>query len=133
MDFKEFQQQVVEQKQLNSFLQETAAESMKSLLTEESRRSFTVTGMELLFAIATYALYRLAKEFFDNRRALNEVKIAMQQEKLISSLIKDGFPHKEAHIVAVTLLKGISKRTEDDPALKEAFAILERGSSKYTD
>jgi hypothetical protein len=51
------------------------------------------------------------------------VDIAKQQAQVIADLIDAGFPPKGARATAVALLKGIAKRTVDDPVLKKALAM----------
>ena len=79
--------------------------------------------MDLLLGLVAYALYRLAKDYLDHRRALHEVDIAEQQAQVIADLFDAGFPPKDARATAVALLKGIAKRTGDDPVLKKALAM----------
>ena len=123
MDAAEFTQQAKDDPQLNAFLTEVAEESGEQISIEEPTR-YTVTGVDILIAVAAYALYRLLKDYFDNRRALNEAEILKKQEEVIAALIEAGFYPKDAQSVTIALLENIAKRSNDDPVLKKAVGLL---------
>ncbi len=127
MDAIQFAQHTKQDQQLNSFLKEIAEDASKQIAIEEPQRYLTVTGVDILIAIAAYALYRWLKDYFDHRRALNEIEILKQQERIIAALIKDGFPPKDAQTVTVALLKRIAQRSADDPLLKAAAGLIGKG------
>ena len=79
---------------------------------------------EILIGIAAYALYRFLKDYFDQKRALNEVEVLKKQEEVISALIDDGFPPEDAQAVTTAMLHNIAKRSADDPVLKKATGLL---------
>jgi hypothetical protein len=125
MDALEFQQQAATDPALLAFLHEVADEvSRESDL--EGPASYPITGVDLLFAVAAYAAFRFLKDYFDQRRGKMEAQLLEHQEKVIAALVADGFPPKEARATVVALLKGIAKRTDDDPAFKAARAILKK-------
>lgn len=124
MDATQFTQRAKQDPQLNAFLKEIAEDASKQISVEEPQRFLTVTGVDILIAIAAYALYRWLKDYFDHRRALKEVEILKQQEQIIAALIKDGFPPGDARVVTVALLKQIAKRNADDPVLKAAAGLI---------
>lgn len=126
MDAIEFDQHARQDLELRAFLREVAEDVAQQISVEEPQR-FAVTGVDILLGLAAYALYRWAKDYFDHRRALQELDIAKQQSQLIEGLIEDGFPPKDAQATAMALLKGIAKRTADDPALKTARAFVGKG------
>jgi hypothetical protein len=123
MDATEFEQHARQDPQVRAFLREVAEEVAQQISVEEPQR-FAITGVDILLGLAAYALYRWAKDYFDRRRALHEVDIAKQQVQLIEGLMADGFPAKDAQATAVALLKGIARRTADDPALETARALV---------
>ena len=109
---------------LAGFLKAVAEDAGGQLQVQEPQRYIAIGGADILIAVAAYALYRYLKDYFDRRRALNEVEIARQQERLIAALIEDGFPPDQAQVVAGALLKQIAERGADDPALKTATGLL---------
>lgn len=123
MDAAEFTQQAKEDPQLNAFLTEIAEEAGERISIEEPTH-YTVTGVDILIALAAYALYRFLKDYFDKRRALNEVEILKKEEEVIAALIEDGFYPKDAQAVTVSLLENIAKRSTDDPVFKKAVGLL---------
>jgi hypothetical protein len=126
MDAIEFMNQSKEDPQLSSFLSEVAVEAGKQVQMEEPQ-SYTIAGVDILIAIAAYALFRFLKDYFDHRRGLNETDIALHQEKIADALIKDGFQPKEAIAVTGALLDRIAKRGKDDPAFQTAVGLIESG------
>ena len=124
MDSLQFEQQARQDPHISAFLREVAEDAAQDISVEEPQRFVTVTGVDLLLDLVAYALYRLAKDYLDNRRALHEVDIAKQQAQVIADLIDAGFPPKDAQAAASALLKGVAKRTGDDPVLKKALAMV---------
>jgi hypothetical protein len=96
MDAAQFTQYAQQDPRLNAFLQEIAADVADQVPLEEPQRYITVAGVDILIAVAAYALYRWLKDYFDHRRALNEAEILRQQEQVVAALVKDGFTAKEA-------------------------------------
>jgi hypothetical protein len=122
MDALQFQQQAAQDPALNAFLKGVADEvSQDSDLKEPP---VMTTGVDLFFAIAAYAAFRFLKDYFDHRRGQREAQLLERQEEVIAALIADGFPPREARATVVALLKGIAKRTDDDPVFKAATALL---------
>lgn len=128
MDATQFAQRAKEDPQLNAFLKEIAEDVAKQVPAEEAQRYITVTGVDILIAVAAYALYRWLKDYFDHRRALKEAEILKQQEQVIAALIKDGFPPNDARAVTVALLKRIAQRSAEDPVLKAAAVLVGKGN-----
>lgn len=124
MDAMQFEQQVKDDPQLYTFVQEMAGDVAKQTALEEPQRFVTVSGADLLFGLVAYALFRWLKDYFDNRRALNEAEIIKQQALVIEALIEAGFPPKDARTAVITLLKNVSSRAAADPVLKKALALL---------
>ena len=124
MDGLQFEQQARADPHISAFLREVAEDAAQHIAVEEPQRFVTVTGVDLLLGLVAYALYCLTKDYLDNHRALHEVDIARQQAQVIADLIDAGFPPKDAQAAAFALLKGIAKRTVDDPVLKKALAMV---------
>src|SRR5207244_12561223 len=97
-------------------------EAAEQTMVEEPQR-FGL-GSEMLFGAIAYALYRWLKDFFDHQRSLREAELLLQQGEVIAALVREGFPPQQAQAVVVSLLKGIAKRSADDPALKTALKLL---------
>jgi hypothetical protein len=127
MDAKQFTQEAKQESQLNTFLKEIAEDVANKAPRDETQRYVTVTGVDVLISVAAYAFYRWIKDYFDHRRALNEAEILKQQERIISALIKDGFPPREAKAVTATLLKRIAQRNADDIVLRTAARLAGKG------
>lgn len=96
--------------------------------TEKSER-YVVGVDDVLIAVATYALFRWAKDYFDNKRAENETAIAERRVRITKGLVSDGFAPDQAEAVTEGLLAQIAKRTEDDSVLQKAVALVGIGGS----
>ena len=82
MDVMHFEQHARQDPQLCAFLQEAAVDAAQQLSITKPQRFATVTGVDLLFGLVAYTLYRLAKDALDHRRALNETYIAKYKSPL---------------------------------------------------
>src|SRR4051794_32662398 len=109
MDALQFEQRVQEDAALQSLVREVAGEAAREVSVSEPQRFVTVSGVDLLFSLAAYALYRWAKEHFDHRRAKGEAEVLQQQEQVIAALIEDGFRPKDAQAAAVALLGAMAR------------------------
>ena len=116
MDAIQFTQRAKKDPQLREFLEEVAEEVGKQVSVEKPE-TFAVAGIDLLFGVAAYALYRFVKDYLDS-------KTLKRQAEVIKMLIEAGFPLELAKTTVVALLKRIAKRTADDPALKKAFDLI---------
>lgn len=126
MDATQFMQQARQDEQISALLQDVASEATTQVEVD-TPDSYMVTGVDILIAMAAYALFRLLKDYFDQKRALNEVAVLKEQQKIVTSLIEDGFKPKEAVAVTDALLDRIAKRGKDDPAMKAALKMFESG------
>lgn len=126
MNTTQFEQHALEDPDLHAFLNEVSKEAATQISPHKQEQFITVTGVDLLFTLGAYALYRWANDYFNHRRALQEIEILDQQTRVVAALIKDGFPPEQAQAAAAALLSNIAKRTEDDPALKKVLALVGR-------
>lgn len=123
MEATQFMEHAKQDEKLNLLLQEVAQDAAEQIEIRQPR-SHMVTGVDLLIAMAAYTLFRWLKDYFDNKRALNEIDIVKQQEKIIAALIKDGFNPEDAAAVTTALLDRVAKRGKDDPAFKTALGLI---------
>jgi len=130
MDSVEVERIIKTDSDLCPFVMEVAEEAAEylgesvSIQPIEGSIRFPITGLDMLFCVAAYTLYRLVRDAFDNRRALADIDIAKQQIKLIATLRKLGYTPKQAEAVVTALLKKIKERAEDDPILKKAVSLF---------
>ena len=125
MDATTFQQHVTGDEDLRSLAIEVAqvlpaADGAKGA----AQRYVTLDPADPFLALSAYILYRYVKDTLDYRRAVNETEIAAQRIRLIARLVDEGFPQEKAQEAVTALLTTIAKRTEDDPALSKARALL---------
>lgn len=123
MDAMQFTQRAKEDPHLCAFLKEVAEEVDKQISVEKPG-AFGITGVDILFGVAAYALYRFVKDYLDHRRAVREAEILKKQAEVIAALTKEKIPPEMAKTTVVELLERIAKRTADDPVLKKAFNLV---------
>ena len=128
MDFSQLDQQTKEDKQLSVMIQEMAGEMESQGAIEKSGRY--IAGVDDVFiGLAAYALFRWAKDYFDYQRAKNETEIAERRARIVAGLTADGFEPEKARAVTEGLFRQIAQRTEDDPVLQKAVALIRSGGS----
>ena len=128
MDFPQFEQQAKQDTQVSALIQKMAEEIGTQIPTEGTGRY--IAGVDdVLISLAAYALFRWVKDSLDHRRAQNETEIAERRARIIQGLVADGFEPEKAQAVTEGLLKQIAKRTEDDPVLQKAVALIGTGGS----
>lgn len=127
MEFNDFETDIRNEKLVTGFLQEVLNDIPSAKVKEEHDRMLVVGGLDALFVIAAYALFRWAKDYLDNSRATRETDLAKYQQELISKLITEGFSRKEATATTQSLLDKISKRAaESDPALQKVLSLINK-------
>lgn len=81
-------------------------------------------GFTLLFGVASYALYRMAKNYFDYQRGLNEVDLRQRMLDQVDALVQSGWSREKALAAVEKVSKDIATLRPDSAALKAALAIL---------
>ena len=119
MDAMQFKKQAEEDPQLRAFLQDVA-QDVGSRVSVEPPEGYPLAGVDFLFGVAAYALYRLVKDYLDTR-ALK------QQAEVIKTLVEAGFKPELAQATVIALLSRIAKRTEDDPVFRKALNLIGEG------
>jgi hypothetical protein len=119
----EFERAAKADPQLGALLRAAAAEAAEEAPLEESPQSF-LTGMEVLLPVVAYTLFRLTKDFADHLKELRATSILREQEKILSELIKDGFPPDQARAALEALRKGIADNAAADPIITKALALM---------
>jgi hypothetical protein len=81
-------------------------------------------GIEALFAVAAYALYRLAKNYCDHQRALAEAELRDQMLDQVEGLVQRGWNRDKALASVLQVSKEISTLRSDSAIVKAAMTIL---------
>jgi hypothetical protein len=127
MDEVEFRQRVEESQLLSDFLEGIAQKAARETSSDEIDRS--LSGLELLFGAAAYALFRWVKDHFDRRGNLDAAELLERQEKVIAALIKEGLSPPEARATVLALVEALADRRSDDPILRSALALISEGKN----
>src|SRR5208282_328532 len=79
--------------ELNQELADYLDEVAQAADPEQSQRTM---GLAALFAVAAYALYRLAKNHFDHQRGLSESELRQEMLDQVEALVKAGWTREKA-------------------------------------
>jgi hypothetical protein len=88
---------------------------------EEADRSIV---LGILFGVAAYGLYRMAKNYFDYERGLDEAELRQQMMEEVEALVQKGWSRDKALEAVLAVSKQIASLRADDSALKAAIALL---------
>lgn len=87
----------------------------------------------LLFTVCTYALYRLAKNYFDHQRGLDEAELRQEMLEEVETLVRSGWTRDKAAAAVKMASREIATLRPDSPALKAALALLKGGNAVVGD
>jgi hypothetical protein len=117
MDFDQFCQHAKLDQNVANYLDDIA----QAADPHQTDRS---VGLDVLFAMAAYALYRLAKNYLDQQRGLAEAELRQQLLEQVETLVKGGWSRDKALAAALAVSKDVATLRPDTPALKGAIALL---------
>jgi hypothetical protein len=107
--------------QISDLLRDIAKQS--AIEEDLSQGKYPLEMLSPLIGLATYALYRWARNFFDHQRGAQEIDLVKQQLDLIAGLAQEGVPRAKAEKIVVAMLKEIRSRGMNDPAVQVALAL----------
>lgn len=87
-------------------------------------------ALALLFGIVAYALYRLAKNYFDHQRGLDETELRQEMLTQVDRLIQQGWGRDKALAAVLKVSKDVASLRPDNPALTAAMTLLGAGRPK---
>jgi len=90
-------------------------------------------GLTLLFGVAAYALYRLAKNYCDYQRGLDETELRQRMMEEVQGLVRGGWNRDKALEAVLKVSKDVASLRLDSPALKATIAILNAGIAAADD
>lgn len=117
MSPEQFEQRAALDQTLADYLDELAQEADP----DQGHRS---VALGLLFGMAAYALYRLAKNHFDYQRGLNEAELRQLMLDQVDALILKGWGRDKALVAVQAVSKDVANLRPDSPALQAALALL---------
>lgn len=122
MDAEAFRKQAELNQELADYIDEVAQE------TDPEQANRTIL-FDAIFAVAAYALYRMAKNYFDHKRGLIEAELTQKMLDQVDSLVQKGWSKDKALAAVQSVSKNIATLRSDSPALKAALDLLAKGSS----
>jgi hypothetical protein len=126
MDADQFRQHAELDQVLADYLDEVAQEAD----ADPARRS---VALGMLFGVAAYALYRLAKNYFDHQRGLDEAELRQLMLEQVEALIQSGWTRAKALDAVQKVSKDVASLRADSPALKASLALLKVGETATGD
>ncbi len=122
MDAEEFSKQA----ELNQGLADYIDEVAQAADPDEGNRAI---GFEAIFFVAAYALFRMAKNYFDHKRGLIEADLRQKMLDQVDGLVQKGWGRDKALAAVQSISKDVATLRSDSPALKAALDLLAKGSS----
>jgi len=86
-------------------------------------------GLDALFLVASYALFRLSKNYFDHQRGLSEAELRQKMLDQVDVLVKAGWGHDAALGVIQQVSKDIATLRADSPILKAALELFQKSAN----
>jgi hypothetical protein len=93
---------------------------------DDGQRSLAVSA---LFGVAAYALYRLAKNYFDYQRGLDEADLRQVMLQEVEVLVQKGWGRDKALTAVQKVSKEIASLRPDSPAVTAAIKLLKQGDA----
>lgn len=122
MSFQQFRGRAELNETVADYLDEVAQQASP----DQAHRS---VGLDMLFGLAAYALYRQAKNYLDHRRGLIEAELNEKMLDQVETLVSGGWDREKALAAVLAVNKEVATLRPDSPALKEALALLGAGAS----
>jgi hypothetical protein len=126
MDAEQFRQRAELDQTLPDYLDDVAQKA------DPDQAAHRAAAMTLLFGVAAYALYRLAKNYFDHKRGLQEAELRKLMEEEVEVLAQKGWSRDKALEVVQKVSKEVASLRPDSPVLKAALALLGNGADSPT-
>jgi hypothetical protein len=123
MNAEQFCQHAAVNQTLADYLDKVAKEARP----KRANRSF---ALEALFGVAAYALYRLAKNYLDHQRGLNEAELREQMLGQVRTLEANGWDKDKALATVMKVAKEVATLRPDSPALKDTLEVLGKGPTE---
>ena len=103
---------------LADYLGEVAQEADQDQIRNRS------VALTLLFGVAAYAMYRMAKNYFDHQRGLGEAELRQLMLDQVEVLVEAKWTRDKALAAVQAVSKDIASLPPDSPALKAALTLL---------
>ena len=119
MEENQFQRGAETNQTLADYLDEVA----QSVSSDQTDRS---VGLDIAFAMASYALYLWTRNYLDHQRGLKEANLRELMEKEIDKFVEKGYSRAEALSNVRAISKQVALRPPDDSVLKAALSLIKK-------
>jgi hypothetical protein len=121
MNAEQFEQRALVDRTLANYLDEVVEKAEPEEVSRE-------VGVSVLLAVAAYALYRIAKNHFDQKRGLAEAELRDRMLDQVERLVKKGWSRDQALATVEKISKEVASLRSESPAIKAALAVLKGGN-----
>ena len=83
-------------------------------------------GLDVLFGIIAYALYRRVKNHYDYQRGLRDADLRHGLEAEVQALVEHGWKQDAALKAVVRIDETVTKLPPEDPIVRAGLALLTR-------
>jgi hypothetical protein len=122
MDADEFHKRAELNQELADYIDEVA-------LAANPHEVDRTMGFEPVCFLVAYALFRMAKNYFDYERGLNEADLRQTIIDQVDGLVQMGWDRDEAIEAVERISKDVATLRPESPILKAALDILTKGAS----
>jgi hypothetical protein len=122
MNFEQFRRGAQLNQELADYLDGVAQEANPG----KADRSFAL-GVGMLFGVAVYGLYRMAKNYLDHKKGLSEAELRQEMLGQVEELVKSGWDRDKALAAVLAVSKDVASLRHDSPALEAALSLLKAG------
>jgi hypothetical protein len=82
-----------------------------------------------LFGAAAYAVYRMAKNYFDHQRGLGEAELRELMLEQVEELVRQGWGREKALEAVLKISKDVASLRPENPIVKAALSLLNRDAT----
>jgi hypothetical protein len=121
MNLEEFCKQAELNQELADYIDEVAQ------ATDPEQANRTIM-FDAIFAVTAFALFRMAKNYFDYKRGLNESDLRQKLLDQVDGLVQKGWSRDKALATVQSVSRDVAKLRVDSPVLEACLEILTRGA-----
>jgi hypothetical protein len=122
----------IPEKILANYLESITTDTLKEVMQGGGKRDPN-PYVGVVFAVAAYTLYRLAKNYFDKQRGLDEAELRTKMLDQIQKLVDNDLSHSEAVKIVEKVSKDIATLRSDNSIITFILAWIRgrSGNSKH--
>jgi hypothetical protein len=122
MNPEEFRKQAELNQELADYMDEVAQ------ATDPEQANRTIL-FDAIFAVTAYALFRMAKNYFDHKRGLDESDLRQKMLDQVDGLVQKGWGRDKALAAVQSISRDVATLRPDSPVLKATLDLMKGAHS----